>query len=300
MVNSLSIKTIKQYDSCLKQWWAFCKIEKADPFLMSVPRILNFLSKKFNDGSAYGTLNSIRSALSLLLDCDLGTNRDIKRFFTGIYKMRPNKPKYNETWNPAMVLNHVSKLYPNTSLTLEKLSKKLIILLALVTAHRLQTMSLIRLCNINITDESIKIKIPDTIKTSGKNRLQPLLVIPYYKNNNSICPATTLNDYITATKSLRKSDKLFVIIRKPHTSASTQTLARWIKAILTEAGIDTSMFSAHSTRHASTSHAYRSGVNIDHIRKTAGWTESSRCFADFYNRPVITENDFPNSILSTL
>jgi hypothetical protein len=300
MLRSLSNNTFKQYDSCLKQWWIFCKLEKADPFLMSVPRILSFLSQKFNEGSAYGTLNSIRSALSLLMDCDLGTQRDIKRFFNGIYKIRPSKPRYNETWNPALVLSYVSKLYPNISLTLEKLTKKLIILLALVTAHRLQTMSLIRLSNIIMTNENIKIKIPDTVKTSGKNRLQPLLVIPYYKDNSSICPATALKDYIDVTRSLRKSDKLFVTIRKPHTSASPHTLARWIKAILTEAGIDTSMFSAHSTRHASTSHAYRSGVNIDYIRKTAGWTESSRCFADYYNRPLINENVFPTSILNCL
>lgn len=107
MLNSLSQATLKQYDSCLKQWWHFCNNEKVDPFLMSIPRILSFLTKKFNDGSAYGTLNSIRSALSLLMDDDLGSHRDIKRFFSGIYKMRPNKPRYEETWNPSQVLDHI-------------------------------------------------------------------------------------------------------------------------------------------------------------------------------------------------
>lgn len=267
---------------------------------MSIPNILGFLTQKFNNGSAYGTLNSIRSALSLLIDCDLGAHKDIKRFFTGIYKMRPNNPKYNETWNPVLVLNYVSNLYPNTDLALQNLSKKLIILLALVTAHRLQTMSLIKLSNINITDQNVKIKISDKIKTSGRNKLQPLLIIPYYKENLSICPATALKDYIDATKSLRKSDQLFVTVKKPHTPASTQTLARWVKDILSEAGIDISIFSAHSTRHASTSHAYRNGVNTEYILKTAGWTESSRCFADFYNRPLINENVFSTSILSSL
>ena len=43
------------------------------------------------------------------------------------------------------------------------------------------------------------------------------------------------------------------------------------------------MFSAYSTRHASTSAPKRNGVNIDLIRKTAGWTSSSQTFANFYD-----------------
>ena len=38
--------------------------------------------------------------------------------------------------------------------------------------------------------------------------------------------------------------------------------------------VDTSVFTAHSTRHASTSAAKRRGVDLDLIRKTAGWTKN--------------------------
>ncbi|KAH9635903.1 hypothetical protein HF086_002463 [Spodoptera exigua] len=58
---------------------------------------------------------------------------------------------------------------------------------------------------------------------------------------------------------------------------------------LNEAGIDTSVFTAHSTRHASTSAASRAGLGIDLIRRTAGWSGTSSTFAKFYNRPI-TEN----------
>lgn len=63
-------------------------------------------------------------------------------------------------------------------------------------------------------------------------------------------------------------------------------------------GIDTNIFTAHSTRHASTSNAHKNVVSLDLIRKTAGWSDSSSVFARFYQRSVIVEerNNFAMSI----
>ena len=41
--------------------------------------------------------------------------------------------------------------------------------------------------------------------------------------------------------------------QKPHDEISSPTIARWIKTILKDAGIDTKVFQAHSSRSASTS-----------------------------------------------
>ncbi|PZC73632.1 hypothetical protein B5X24_HaOG209006 [Helicoverpa armigera] len=68
---------------------------------------------------------------------------------------------------------------------------------------------------------------------------------------------------------------------------STQTLSRWIKDTLSLSGVDVSIFSAHSTRHAATSRARRAGVSVDQIRRTAGWSANSATFANFYDRNVI-------------
>lgn len=50
-------------------------------------------------------------------------------------------------------------------------------------------------------------------------------------------------------------------------------------------GIDINTSTAHSNRHASTSIAYKRGVDIDTIRRTAGWSKDSLTFAKFYNKP---------------
>ncbi|XP_060804898.1 uncharacterized protein LOC132902730 [Amyelois transitella] len=46
--------------------------------------------------------------------------------------------------------------------------------------------------------------------------------------------------------------------------------ARWIKTVLSESGVDASVFKAHSTRHAATSAAGAAGVSVETIRKAAG------------------------------
>ena len=53
-----------------------------------------------------------------------------------------------------------------------------------------------------------------------------------------------------------------------------------------EAGIDTSIFKAHSTRSASTSAVKKDNIPIDHILKLAGWT-NVRTFDKYYDKVVL-------------
>lgn len=300
MLNSLSTKTRKQYEYCISQWLLFCESQDKDPFSDSVPAVISFLTHKFNEGLSYSSLNSIRSAISLILGPQLATDERMTRFFRGIYRLRPKKPKYEDVWNPDTVLNYLSNLFPNESLSVELLTKKLVTLLALVTAHRVQTLSLICLDNININDDNINIRIPARIKTSGPNRSHPNLILPFFKENINICPATTLVSYLAVTKDLRQNCKtLLLTTRKPLHAASSATIGRWIKQTLCDSGVDVSKFSAHSTRHASTSKASEAGVSIEIIRRTAGWTNNSSTFARFYKRPIVANvNTFAEAVCS--
>lgn len=230
----------------------------------------------------------------------MSTDDRINRLFKGFHKLRPSLPKYNITWDTSIVLDYLTNLYPNQDLPLEQLAKKTLTLLALITAHRVQTFSLIRVQNVVRCTNMISIKIPDTIKTSKPGVLQPCLNIPFYDVKPEICPANALLNYLEITKRLRgNNDHLFISFRKPYKSVCSQTLSKWIKNTLNESGIDTSIFSAHSTRHASTSAASRLGVNIDAIRSTAGWSGTSNVFGKFYNRHLNNQNlnDFALSIL---
>lgn len=275
---------------CLKKWWSFCLLNRVDIYCASIPTIIYFLTELYNSGSQYGTLNTCRAALSLLLGPTISKDDRLQRFFKGVFRLRPSLPKYNYTWDTNIVLEHLSEWYPNDTLSFLKLSKKTVTLLALTTAHRLQTLSYIKLDNIEQSAERLIIKIPDHIKTSRPGSKQPILVLPFFLEKINICPATTLLTYVDKSKLLRQSNDLFIGVKKPHKPVRSQTLSRWVKTTLSECGLDTSMFTAHSTRHAATSRAHSLGVSIDAIRNTAGWSGNSTTFAKYYNRTVTIDN----------
>lgn len=298
-VKSITDSTLSQYNTGLKLWWEFCTNFNINPYNISAPTALQFLTTHFNKGATYGTLNSYRSAIAQISGPELGQDPGIKRFFRGVHSLRPALPKYTHTWDPSVVLNYIKELN-NRDLNLEFLTKKLCILLALTTAQRVQTLFNIEICNIRNNGTAIEIDISKRIKTSGKNKFQPTLVLPFFHHDINICPATTLLDYVDRTETLRGDTKhLFITYRKPYHKASTQTISRWLKSMLDKCGVDTEQFTAHSTRHAATSAAARKGVNIDRIRLAAGWTESSSTFANFYNRPLIQKNIFAKKILES-
>ena len=81
----------------------------------------------------------------------------------------------------------------NSTLSLETFTEKLVILFALATGQRVQTLSLIDLENIISTNENkIEIKVPHRIKTIGINKTQPILVLPFFQSDPNVCVANTL------------------------------------------------------------------------------------------------------------
>lgn len=298
MIASISHSTLKQYSVSLKLWWDFCLSNNLDVYEFSVNWTLKFFTELYRKGASYGSLNSARSALSLIICSEIGVNKQIKRFFKGLHNLRPSRLKYDSTWNPAIVLDYLRELPPNDTLSLEQLTYKLVTLLALITAHRVQTLSLIKVENIHKDPTGYQIWISDRIKTSATNKCQPVLYIPFFVDDSRVCAAKTLDAYLEKTKFLRPSSShLFLTFKKPHKPASSQSLSRWIKTTLAKSGVNTQKFSAHSTRHSATSTARLKGVNIDLIRSTAGWSQQSSVFAQFYNRPIVNRDDFALAIL---
>ena len=220
MFASLTESTLKQYEKPLRTWWCYCFDRKISVFDAGVEHVITYLTDIFKIAGAYGTVNSYRSALSLILSRDIGNDTTIKRMFKGISVLKPQKAKYDCTWDPSLVLDHLKTLYPNDKITLEQLSLKLVTLIALSTGQRIQTISKISLENIVVSPERIQIKISQRIKTSKVNRMQPCLMLPFFRNQPEICVASALQTYVKVTAKLRdpmQSDKsLFISFRKPH------------------------------------------------------------------------------------
>ncbi|VDI77544.1 Hypothetical predicted protein, partial [Mytilus galloprovincialis] len=83
---------------------------------------------------------------------------------------------------------------------------------------------------------------------------------------------------------LNKTLKLAGSTKKPFKGLSSQTVGNWIKWVMKEeAGIDISLFQAHSCRMVSTSKAAMSGISMDDIMSMADWS-NTRTFNKFYFR----------------
>ncbi|KAJ8921724.1 hypothetical protein NQ315_010634 [Exocentrus adspersus] len=286
-LSSITPATLKQYNTGLKLWWEFCSRLGSNPYNVSAPKVLEFLTEQYKNNASYGTLNSYRSAIAQIAGPDLGQDLRVKRFFKGVFGVRRPLPRYENTWDPGIVINYLRTL-KNGELDLEMLTKKLVTLLALATGQRIQTLGCIELDNILVRDDRIEIKIVQRIKTSAPNRSQPFLILPFFNSDPNVCVAKLLLKYLHKTQELRNTcNHLFVTHKKPHNKATTQSISRWIKDVLHKSGLDTTIFKAHSTRHAATSAAARKGVNFDSIRLAAGWTQNSSTFANFYNRPLV-------------
>lgn len=107
-----------------------------------------------------------------------------------------------------------------------------------------------------------------------------------YKPNRDLCPVTCLKEYIRRTSQLQKGqDQLLLKSVKPYGPIARNTVSSWTKKVLREAGIDTSRFSPHSTRAASTSAALASGFNINSLMAQASWKRANT-FAKHYNKPI--------------
>ena len=228
-------------------------------------------------------MNTARSALSAILSMvnlrPVGEHHFVSRLLKGIKSVRPSKPRYNCTWNPDIVTAHLKCCDNNT---LKELTHSLVMLLALVTGQRAQTLHALKLSDMNVQDEVISFTLSSALKNRGVGEIIEL--VPF--EDNKLCVVTLLHKYLCKTKDVRKEcDELFLSINKPHGPVTVDTIRRWVLVVLKEAGINTTVFKAHSTRSASCSAAFRKKVSLKSILKAGLW-RSQNVFTKFYNRDV--------------
>ena len=66
----------------------------------------------------------------------IGQHPLVSCLLKGVYNLRPQQPRYSDTWNVDMVIRHLQSLGNNSKLTLKVLGQKLALLMALVEASR--------------------------------------------------------------------------------------------------------------------------------------------------------------------
>ena len=116
---------------------------------------------------------------------------------------------------------------------------------------------------------------------------------PYWRNKIRCISKWFDNLSTELFKTISRSNKttqgnitsLFIIMNKPFKVPSKDTLVRWVKQTLKDAGINMNIFSPHSTRSTSNNKA-KTYVPLKTILETGEW-RSNRTFARFYDKPIL-------------
>ena len=138
------------------------------------------------------------------------------------------------------------------------------------------------------------------VKNYGKAADVKLQTIEFleYPYDLRLCTVYTLVRCIKVTRDLRMSPRFFLISMKPHRRAPMATIYRWVKTVMENAGIDTSVYKPHSARSATVSKVASLGIPTDVILSRAGW-KSDNCFAKYYLKPIELEggSEFQSAVL---
>ena len=214
---------------------------------------------------------------------------------------RPSLPRYKTIRDVNTVLKYLKSIRIDKDLPLRELTLKLTMLVALPSGQRCQTLHLLNLEGMTLTAQQCTFKISEPIKTTkpGSKALQ--LKFQAYAAGTHLCVVHHLRAYLERTNPLRGNCKqLLLSFQKPYQAVSKDTISRWLKLVLKQAGIDISMFKAHSTRAALTSAAASGNIPLSTIMASAGWSNVDT-FSKFYNKPVMeNEQIFGDALLQSL
>ena len=204
----------------------------------------------------------------------MGQHPLISRLLKGAFNERPPRPKYHSIWNVDLVLNMFRKNGPSSSLSLEDLTIKTVMLFALTLKG--SDLAALDLNNRSFCPEDV-IFIPSHLsKQSQPSHAGVEFFFPAFIEEECLCPVATLKAYELKTKEFRQDkgeNHLFHSFIDQHKAVSSNTIARWLKSCLRKAGVDTLSFQAHLARAAASTKVAMFGVIVeDIIFKPADWS----------------------------
>ena len=292
------------YDAAWNRWASWCNQREINPVQATVADVTEFLTNLYEDGLQYSTINGYRSAISsihpLMEGHSVGKHPIITKIMAGVFNERPPTPKYNHTWDVNTVLHHFKAQEANDKLSIKELTHKLTMLLALTSAGRASELQNLNTKYMQHKGTTIHFTLEKPSKTTRQGQKLPTVVLHKYDKDDALDVVGCLDAYLNITRSWRlnaKFDQLLLSTVSPPKPVATSTISNWLKAVLKTVGIDTAVYTGHSTRSATTSKARQVGVSVADIINRANWARAST-FHKFYHKDTSNnQNHFSSAIL---
>ena len=185
----------------------------------------------------------------------------------------------------SRVLSYVRSLGSNEALSLKLLTRKLVVLLALVLASRCSDLVRLTLKGRKYSAGGAELQCNGLSKTAkpGQKKSRQSVYLVSFDQDPSLCPVGCLKAYESATAKFRQKDtsQLFLATVEPHQPVTSSSIARWLKQAIAASGISGD-FSAHSTRGASSTAAAMNGLTIREVMDRAGWSSKDTFYKHYY------------------
>ena len=306
MLQARRSSTNRLYQNYIAKWQKYCGERGIAYHSPSVPEALGFLQELLQDSNShrgYSAICTARSALSAVIilpdNQKFGDHPHVKQYIKGVFNKDPPKPRYVSTWDPQCVIDLLKSWYPAKSLSLLQLSKKVVMLILLVTGQRGQIITALNVDRMELKHSMVTFHIRNEDLKQGRQNHRPDPIKLRAFPDKRVCVVHYVKTYLERTLDLRKKEKQLVLTAcRPHKAASRDTISRWVKSVMTEAGVDVATFKPGSTRAAASSKACAAGVAIDLILKAGGWSTETT-FSRWYKKTVRKDqNRFAQAILN--
>ncbi|KAJ8025959.1 Ribonuclease H2 subunit A [Holothuria leucospilota] len=241
--------TITTYDSRLEKFFDWAEHHSVDPLEAPVNALCSFFVSLFDEGKQVSTIKIYRSAIASVHSgfsdgSTVGSNQTILTLLKGMFNKRPPRRRLAPSWSINEVLSSFSSspYEPIQNSPLDALTKKTIFLVAAASSRRRSEIHALSVKPgfIRFTPDGVHLlPNPSFLAKNQSESFSPdHIFLPSMSTTSSvredrfICPVRALKWYIEKTKSIRKSDALFLIPRSPYTPASKDTISRWLVEII--------------------------------------------------------------------
>ncbi len=132
------------------------------------------------------------------------------------------------------MLTYLCTLGPIHVLSLEMLTKKTLMLMAILSGQRGQTLHALTTSRMTKTDSMITFYIDKPLKTSRPGHHHGVVRFTAFPTDSNLCVVAHIYDYLECTDRFRGAhvSKLFITYGSPNQEASRASISRWIKAVV--------------------------------------------------------------------
>ena len=320
--------TTPGYASAWRRWVHFCSRVGFDPVCgpdlrdSLLRHLARFLTELKDSGLAGGTVHNYRASLSggyelLLGEKELSSHPWLAAVVKAAKISVPSSPRYEDMWDASLVVRHWATT-PATTLTLKRARAVSLGFLALFARPSdLERISRLPQ-HFAQSEASFRFRFRGTKESKSAARLSPWIELPFLPldalDDDTLgccsCAGRAWASYFDTLQSSGVRHLPLTAQRYPygrfltvpftkftepsghvglfHTPLSAERLSTIMKAVMTDAGVDTSVYKGGSGRHAGSSAAAAAGCDLLRVMATARWS-SFDTFRKFYLRARITE-----------